>query len=119
MTDDTSVELPGFQQFTDVTELEGVRIGAGASIILVDLAPGGSVRLHRHAYREIFIVQEGQATYTVGTEVLEVEAPRVIAVSPGVPHAFVNSGTGRLRQVDIHDSPRIVTEWLQSTSAQA
>jgi mannose-6-phosphate isomerase-like protein (cupin superfamily) len=28
------------------------------------------------------------------------------------PHGFVNPGPGRLRQVDIHLSPRLITEWL-------
>ena len=31
---------------------------------------------------------------------------------PGMPHAFMNTGTGRLRSVDIHASPVFVTEWL-------
>jgi hypothetical protein len=28
------------------------------------------------------------------------------------PHAFVNTGDGPLRQVDIHVSPHFATEWL-------
>jgi hypothetical protein len=28
------------------------------------------------------------------------------------PHRFVNIGTEILRQVDIHVSPRFITEWL-------
>jgi quercetin dioxygenase-like cupin family protein len=95
-------------------ELEGYRMGAtGVSLILVDLPPGSGIRLHRHAYGEVFVVQEGQATYRVGAATLEVAAPRVLAVSAGVSHAFVNTGDGRLRQVDIHLSDRIVTEWLE------
>jgi mannose-6-phosphate isomerase-like protein (cupin superfamily) len=30
----------------------------------------------------------------------------------GVPHRFVNSGPGRLVQVDIHENDHFVTEWL-------
>jgi mannose-6-phosphate isomerase-like protein (cupin superfamily) len=30
-----------------------------------------------------------------------------------VPHAFVNPGPGLLRQIDIHASPDVVTEWLE------
>jgi hypothetical protein len=29
-----------------------------------------------------------------------------------MPHRFVNSGSGRLRQIDIHLNPRYATEWL-------
>jgi mannose-6-phosphate isomerase-like protein (cupin superfamily) len=95
-------------------EIEGYRNGgAGISLIIVDMAPGGAVRLHRHAYQEMFVVQEGQATYRVGPATVEVAAPRVLVVAAGVPHAFVNTGQGRLRQVDIHLSERIVTEWLE------
>jgi hypothetical protein len=30
-----------------------------------------------------------------------------------VPHKFVNSGDGRLRQIDIHANATFVTEWLE------
>ena len=95
-------------------EIEGYRNAATPiSLILVDMPPGGGVRLHQHAYGEVFVVQEGQATYRVGSATLQVDAPRVLVVAAGVPHGFVNSGEGRLRQVDIHLSDRIVTEWLE------
>ena len=35
----------------------------------------------------------------------------------GQPHGFVNSGQGRLRQIDIHVSPSFSTEWLESGAA--
>ncbi len=64
-------------------------------------------------YEEIFIVLEGQATYTVGSDTVQARAGQVLIVQPGVPHKFVNSGSGRLRQIDIHASDRFVTEWLE------
>lgn len=94
-------------------DFEGRSRGLSTSFILVDMPPGGRVRLHRHEYGEVFIVQEGRGTYTVGDETLEVVAPRVVVVGARVPHAFANTGPGRLKQVDIHDSPVIVTEWLE------
>ena len=94
-------------------EFEGYRHGdTGISFIWVDMPPGAGVRLHRHSYQEIFIVQEGQATYTVGSATLDVRSQQVVIVPPGVAHGFVNSGPGQLRQIDIHLSPKIVTEWL-------
>ena len=36
----------------------------------------------------------------------------ILAAPAGVPHRFVNSGDGPLRQIDIHVSPRFETEWL-------
>ena len=95
-------------------EIEGYRnAGTPISLILVDMRPGDGVRLHRHAYGEVFVVQEGRATFRVGLATVDVAAPRILVVAAGVPHGFVNSGEGRLRQVDIHLSDRIVTEWLE------
>src|SRR5436190_14249213 len=45
-------------------ELTGDEIGAGVSVIVVDAAPGEGPRLHRHRYREVFVVLEGEATFT-------------------------------------------------------
>lgn len=87
--------------------------GANVSIIFVDIGPGEGPKLHKHPYEEVFIVQEGHATYTVGERVIEAHAGQIVVGPAGVPHKFVNSGPGRLRQVDIHVSDRFVTEWLE------
>lgn len=113
MTDFTIVEDAQLQHFTSTREFIGVDHGTDVCFILVDMPPGDGVRLHRHAYAELFIVQEGSATYRVGDKTLEVEAPRTLIVAAGVAHAFTNTGAGRLKQVDIHLSPRFVTEWLE------
>jgi mannose-6-phosphate isomerase-like protein (cupin superfamily) len=87
--------------------------GAGISILFVDAPPGRGPGLHRHAYEEVFIVQEGQATFTAGDEEREVRAGEVVVVPPDTPHRFVNSGDGPLRQIAIHVNSRFVTEWLE------
>jgi mannose-6-phosphate isomerase-like protein (cupin superfamily) len=100
----------------DTYEFEGYLHGdanSNISFIWVDLPPGGGPRLHKHAYEEIFIIQEGSATFTVGAETVEAKAGQVILVPPETPHKFINSGEGRLRQVDIHLSKRFITEWLE------
>jgi len=95
-------------------EFQGVHYGdASASFILVEAAPWGGPRLHMHPYEEIFIVQEGQATFTVGDATLEVTGGQIVVAPAGVPHKFINSGPGLLRQVDIHPSPRMITTWLE------
>jgi mannose-6-phosphate isomerase-like protein (cupin superfamily) len=83
------------------------------SFIWVDMQPGDSVRLHKHPYKEVFIIQEGSSTFTVGSEMLEGRAGQIIIVAADVPHKFINSGSGRLKQIDIHVSKKIVTEWLE------
>ena len=59
------------------------------------------------------MVQEGTATFTAGEEIIEARGGQVVMVPAGVPHKFVNTGAGRLRQIDIHASERFVTEWLE------
>jgi mannose-6-phosphate isomerase-like protein (cupin superfamily) len=63
--------------------------------------------LHKHPYEEIFVTLEGEATFTVGDATIEVSAGQIVVAPAGVPHKFVNSGSGPLRQVDIHPSGRI------------
>jgi mannose-6-phosphate isomerase-like protein (cupin superfamily) len=86
---------------------EGHRYGdVGVSFFLVDSPPGGAA-LHTHPYEEVFVTLEGEATFTVGEDTIEVGAGQVVVAPAGVPHRSVNSGSGPLRQVDIHPSGRI------------
>jgi mannose-6-phosphate isomerase-like protein (cupin superfamily) len=96
------------------SELQGYLFGgAHVCLIFVDIEPGDGPRLHRHAYEEVFIVLEGQATFSIGSDSVDAQAGQVLIVQPGMPHKFINSGSGRLRQIDIHASDRFVTEWLE------
>ena len=97
----------------DAFEKIGDELGANVSVIVVDAAPGEGPRLHRHPYREVFVVLEGEATFTLGDETRIVTGGEIVVAPPGVPHRFVNSGSGRLRQVDVHEHPRFDTEWLE------
>lgn len=93
-------------------EFEGYRHGdTSVSFIIVEAQPGGGPKLHSHPYEEIFIVQEGAASFTVGEATIEAAAGQIVIAPAGVPHKFVNSGPGTLRQVDIHASPRFITTW--------
>ena len=94
-------------------EFQGYDHGAiGASFIVVDAPPGSGPKRHRHPYAEVFVVLEGHATFTAGEDVIEADGGQVVVVPAGVPHKFVNSGTGQLCQVDIHPSDHFITEWL-------
>src|SRR5829696_2357787 len=89
-------------------KFEGYRYGdANVSFFLVDSPPGSGPELHKHPYEEVLVVQEGDATFTVGDVTIEVTGGQIVVVPAGVPHKFVNSGPGPLRQVDIHPSGRI------------
>jgi mannose-6-phosphate isomerase-like protein (cupin superfamily) len=98
-------------------KFEGYRYGdVGVSFFLVDSPPGGGAVLHTHPYEEVFVTLEGQATFTVGDATIEVGAGQVVVAPAGVPHKFVNSGTGPLRQVDIHPSGRVLQENIPEDS---
>lgn len=94
-------------------EFEGRRHDAGVSFIVIYAPPGGGPKLHRHPYEEVFVVQEGTVTFTAGEEIVEASGGQIVVVPAGVPHKFVNSGAGPLRQIDIHPTGRFVTEWLE------
>ncbi len=108
------VDMADLTRGESAHEFEGYHYGdTGVSFIVIDVPPGGGPELHRHPYEEIFVVQEGSVTFTAGDEVIEAGGGQVVVVPAGVPHRFVNSGAGRLRQVDIHASERFITEWLE------
>ena len=56
---------------------------------------------------------EGEATFTVDGQTIEARAGQVVVVQPGEAHTFVNTGSGPLKQIDIHASERFITEWLE------
>jgi mannose-6-phosphate isomerase-like protein (cupin superfamily) len=94
-------------------ELQGKDHGdPGLSVILVDAEPGQGPSLHCHDYAEIMIVLEGRATFTDGTDSVEVTAGHIAFVPAGTPHGFTNSGDGPLKQIDIHVANAFLTEWL-------
>ena len=95
-------------------EFEGLHHqGTDVSFIWVDMPPGGSVRLHKHPYAEIFVVQEGVAMFTVGTDSLEAHAGQIIIVPGNTPHKFINASDKQLKQIDIHVNKQFITHWLE------
>src|SRR5262245_33686067 len=83
------------------------------SFIWVDMPPGEAVRLHKHPYKEIFIVQEGVATYTIGSTTLEAHAGQIVVAPADVPHKFINTGDRQLKQIDIHLNKQFITDWIE------
>ena len=96
-------------------EFQGIQYqDTNVSFIWVDMPPGGTIRLHKHPYEEIFIIQEGLATFTVDSVMLEAGAGQVIIVPADMPHKFMNLSDQRLKQIDIHVSKQFVTQWLDA-----
>jgi mannose-6-phosphate isomerase-like protein (cupin superfamily) len=92
-------------------EFEGIHYqDTEVSFIWVDMPPGGSVRLHKHPYKEILIIQAGVSTFTVGSTELEAIAGQIIIVPADVPHKFMNNGQVQLKQIDIHVNKEFITD---------
>jgi quercetin dioxygenase-like cupin family protein len=89
-------------------EFHGEKRGAPFSAYIVKAEPGQGPPLHTHPYVEVAFTLEGTATITVGDDTREVNAGSIVVLAANTPHLFVNSGTGVLRQIDIHASPKFV-----------
>ncbi|HEX8854584.1 MAG TPA: cupin domain-containing protein [Thermoleophilaceae bacterium] len=92
---------------------EGHGRGTSVSFFITHGAPGTGPVLHRHPYEEVFIVEDGRATFTVADETVEAEGGHILIVPPQTPHKFVNSGVGELRMVSIHPVEQMVQEDLE------
>ena len=103
-------DLPGGQ---NAETFNGHEHGASVSMFLSHNRPGTGPELHRHPYEEIFVVREGEATFTVGDDEVAAQADDILVVPPETPHKFVNTGSERLRMTAIHHAPSFDTEWLE------
>lgn len=89
----------------------------GISMFLVEAQPGRGAPLHRHAYDEIVIVQEGRSRFVLGDDIKEAGPGDILVVKAGTPHGFINAGAGVLKQTDIHVNPVFEQEDLEPTEA--
>jgi mannose-6-phosphate isomerase-like protein (cupin superfamily) len=87
--------------------------GAEVSFFISETPPGKGPSLHTHPYAEVFVVQEGELTLTVGEDTVEATGGQIVVAPAGTPHKFTNCGTGRARHLDIHTRGRMDTEWLE------
>lgn len=93
-------------------EFQGTEFGSEVSIIFTSIDRSGEgPELHRHPYSETFIVRSGTVVFSDGISSFEASAGEIVVVPAGVPHGFSCKGE-HAEMVDIHASPRFVTEWL-------
>ncbi len=95
------------------TNIPGSETGASISLILDQSEPGQGPRLHRHPYDETWVVHEGNLTFQLYDEKLQVGPGDIVVAPPGAAHKFTNNGPGRSRMTCIHASPVFKTEWLE------
>jgi mannose-6-phosphate isomerase-like protein (cupin superfamily) len=87
--------------------------GAEISFFVTQTPPGKGPGLHVHPYTEVFLVEDGEATFTVGEEQLVVAAGNILVVPPVTPHGFKNRTERPLRVFSVHDSGEVSQTWLE------
>jgi quercetin dioxygenase-like cupin family protein len=90
--------------------------GVEVSFFLNHTSPGRGPGPHRHPYPEVFVLQDGEATFEVDGERIEAAAPRVIVVPARAVHGFTNTGSEPLEMVSIHPVATMETEWVEPTA---
>jgi mannose-6-phosphate isomerase-like protein (cupin superfamily) len=86
--------------------------GVRLSVFVVNAAPGKGPKLHVHPYDEVFVVHEGEATFTVGDELVAARGGQIVVAPRDVPHRFENSGSSRLRLTAIHPNEHTIGRWV-------
>jgi quercetin dioxygenase-like cupin family protein len=91
--------------------IRGEDYGASISLILDESEPGQGPRLHRHAYDETWVIQQGNITFRVGAEQFTAGPGDVAVIPAGAPHKFTNKGArpleDRLHPRQSHDRRRM------------
>jgi mannose-6-phosphate isomerase-like protein (cupin superfamily) len=87
------------------------------SLMLAELQPGEGPGWHRHIYDEVFSIADGEATFTIGDETVAADYGQIVLVPAGVPHRFINSGSGVLKLTAVHVAPKVAIEWLDDPAA--
>ena len=92
--------------------MEGHEYGAGVSFFLVDYPPGRGNDLHRHPYAEVFVVEAGEALFSVDGNDVPASEGDVVVVPAGTAHRFEAAGVVHLRMTCIHAAGTMESEWL-------
>ena len=96
--------LPGS---AESRRFEGAGYGSQVSFFHVFMPPGAGPALHTHPYEETFVVDFGEATFTLDDEEIVAVGGQIVIAPPNMPHKFVNSGDDTLHLTGIHSAPRM------------
>jgi mannose-6-phosphate isomerase-like protein (cupin superfamily) len=107
--------MPSVHSLTDLTAgpramlYEGGRHGDGVelSFFVTSTPPRRGPPLHVHPDAEVFLVEEGEARFTIGNEEFVVSSGQIVMVPPETPHRFENTGDDVLRIVSIQPSSEV------------
>ncbi len=77
---------------------------APVSIFVTEYGRGQGPSLHLHPYPEVFVVETGTASFTVGDAELTVTGGHIVIAPALTPHGFKGAGDDTLRVVSVHPS---------------
>jgi mannose-6-phosphate isomerase-like protein (cupin superfamily) len=103
------------------SELEvkaGAETGLGFGMFRSSFPPGaGMPFLHVHrGYDEAFYVIEGQVRFQLGMREIHTGAGSAVLVPAGVPHCFVNTGTGNVDSIVV-TAPAVAVTLVEEVGA--
>jgi quercetin dioxygenase-like cupin family protein len=82
---------PGPGEYVHV--MEGQRHGYNnLTIGITETFPGGAPPMHSHEGEESHVLLEGDILYALGDTMFTIQAPYMVNIPAGVPHAFKNIG---------------------------
>ncbi len=95
-------------------KLEGQDAGTGVSFLFNEvMEPGKGPPLHKHPYDEVYLVRQGQARVSVGTEEAIVKEGDILVIPANTPHKVLTSGTGPIEIISVHVSGKFMMEILE------
>jgi quercetin dioxygenase-like cupin family protein len=104
-------DLPGRR----AARFEGAEHGSSVSLFVGTWPPGTGPGPHHHPYDETFVIESGEATFSVDGADTVAEAGTVVVVPAEAVHSFVSSGDGEMRQLSIHPRERMETTFVEAT----
>ena len=86
--------------------------GVPVSLFLVAAPRGSGPDLHRHPYAEIFLVEAGEADFSIDGAHVRATAGDILIAPAGSAHRFTSTGEEELRRTAIQTAATMDTEWL-------
>jgi quercetin dioxygenase-like cupin family protein len=75
--------------------------GSGCTVVLNAVEPGNQPKPHAHPHEQIVSILQGQADFTVGSELLKLTSGSLLAIPPNVEHFIQLTGQGTCMNLDI------------------
>lgn len=106
------IKVDGLPSSENASTFASHEHGALVSFFLSHNWPGTGPKLHQHPYEETFVVEEGDALFTVGERTIEATGGTSLSSRPGF-HTSSSAARRRIARSGIHPVARMEAEWLE------